>query len=211
MTKKYDLENDIKDILFNIKNSPFDEFIKIFWNDLDRLILDSLSLYKIPNSFTSRNDILFNSLENTKNTYLLFVYSLFFKKKYLPKSLLNYNQAVAWNNSLSIQKYAKIKNIKLQYTRNYDWFDKKKNISFNEKKFGIFVFSQIKKAISSFNSDKKLKKKLIYDLNLFYSWASHQLEFNSKLKMPKYFFSATMGSPLNRIMAINILKNGGKV
>ena len=76
MTKKYDLENDIKDILFNIKNSPFDEFIKIFWNDLDRLILDSLSLYKIPNSFTSRNDILFNSLENTKNTYLLFVYSL---------------------------------------------------------------------------------------------------------------------------------------
>ena len=29
--------------------------------------------------------------------------------------------------------------------------------------------------------------------------------------MPKYFLSATMGSPLNRIMAINVLKNHGKV
>ena len=103
------------------------------------------------------------------------------------------------------------KNINLQYSRNYDWFDQKKNIKFEEKKFGSFIFFKLKKIIYSFDNSKKLKKDLIYDLNLFYSWANHQLEFNSKLKMPKIFFSATMGSPLNRIMAINVLKKGGKV
>ena len=48
-------------------------------------------------------------------------------------------------------------------------------------------------------------------MNIYYCWSNHQLKFNSNLKLPKIFLSATMGSPFNRIMAINILKQGGKV
>ena len=40
MKKHYNLEYDIRDNLFSIKNTKYDKFIKIFWNDLDRLVLD---------------------------------------------------------------------------------------------------------------------------------------------------------------------------
>ena len=176
------------------------------------MVLDTLSLHKFPNSFVSRNQILFNCLENSTNPYLLFIHNLFFsKKKYIPRKFINHQNAVTWNNNPIIQNYAKNNNLKLQYSRNYDWFDKKENISFNEKDFGNVIFAKIEKIILTFSKDQKLKKKLVKDLNLFYSWANHQLNFNSSLKMPKYFLSATMGSPLNRIMAINVLKNHGKV
>ena len=112
MKKHYNLEYDIRDNLFSIKNTKYDKFIKIFWNDLDRLVLDTLSLHKFPNSFVSRNQILFNCLENSTNPYLLFIHNLFFsKKKYIPRKFINHQNAVTWNNNPIIQNYAKNNNL----------------------------------------------------------------------------------------------------
>ena len=110
MKKKYNFENAFKKALLNIKSEKYREFLKIFWNDLDRLILDRLSLHKYPKSFVSRNDILLNNLNKTKSRFLLSILSLFFSKyKYKSKLFINYNEGIAWNNNPIIPKYAKKK------------------------------------------------------------------------------------------------------
>ena len=80
-----------------------------------------------------------------KSLFTIYPQFISFKKKYIPRKFINHQNAVTWNNNPIIQNYAKNNNLKLQYSRNYDWFDKIENISFNEKDFGNVIFAKIKK------------------------------------------------------------------
>lgn len=212
MKIKYDFEENLEKEIFNLIKSKYGDYIKIFWVDILRITLDTLSLHKNPKSFKSRLEILINNFEKTPNVFLLFFQKFFFSnERYIPRFFLNLKFPIAWNNNYSIEEYAKKKKLNLQKSRNYEWFDKKKNIKFYNHEFGNFVYYKLKKIFNKFDKAKKLKQSIISNLNIYYCWSNHQLKFNSNLKLPRVFLSATMGSPFNRIMAINILKQGGKV
>ena len=127
MKIQYDFEEIIEKEIFNLIQSKYGDYIKIFWVDIVRILLDTLSLHKDLNSFKSRLEILINNFEKTPNVFLLYFHKLLFSdERYIPKYFLNEDATITWNNNIYIEEYAKKNNLSLFKSRNYEWFDKKK-------------------------------------------------------------------------------------
>ena len=218
--KKIKVEDYIIRKIIKLQNkSSKTFFFKIMAPDIYDYVRDivnqKINYNKIKNEIKIITKLKFETSTIKKNSYLVFLKSLFTKEKYLPPLLLKNKSAFTWVQNEFFQDYAFQNNIKLFQSRKYDWFPniiEDPKIKFKNKEIN-FLINLIEKILLKI--DKKIslnaheERKVVNDLNYLQFWCEKNLENLRQKKLPKIFFSGTMRSALNRLMSFVIQEKGG--
>ena len=207
----------------NQKNNKFNfdkDLMKLIFTDVTILISEIFSLKKKINkkTFLQRIKIL-QKIPKGKSYFFLkilrYLKSLFYIDNfYKPKLFFHSQESLTFSPTDLLISYFKKKKKKFYLSNFNEWFIKKKiRIQDSDRELSKFIENIYKRNLFCFSKREINKLSNIFFINtsLLVAWYRQHKEHIEKQKTPLFFYSGTMGIPLNRLFAYGVKKNKGKV